>query len=469
MLNGVYHHLKEGTSFDITYPILYANEAVAVNKTTTNTYDILHITITTTQEISMTAYLPVFIKGTLSGTIFTPDSTTPLTQTVPSEADNKYYILLGVASAATTLYLTEVHKIFAYKNGVFGEIANVGDAATVNGHTVNTDVPSNAVFTDTKVRQTLATGNNNRPLLMAYSNNTATASDIDNVVYRNNSIYANPSTGVITAGEFNGNATGCWQQLTTYDGYLPLLMACQPTTETTDVVKGQTLRNNDICANPTTGTISSNGFYDETLDEYASNTVRVNKISNPVNPVYDNYRPILFDSSDTSAGDGTRKVNAHNDLFYNPFVGSFTAPYFYGQQYAWQENYTDNGYECKRIYLWAARMGSGDSTLHDRKEVRFVHQIMYNVPITLTSTWGNSYYRSNIFKIKVPICEDIIGMTVSAQSNNKFVIANLSGVNASTGEVAIWFWGPKEEATAFNVHIHLSYACRYATVYGESS
>lgn len=53
--------------------------------------------------------------------------------------------------------------------------------------------------TDTKTRQTLASGDTNRPLLMAYSSNTDTTSSIDNVCYRNNSIYANPSTGIISA------------------------------------------------------------------------------------------------------------------------------------------------------------------------------------------------------------------------------------------------------------------------------
>ena len=51
---------------------------------------------------------------------------------------------------------------------------------------------------DTKVRQTLDTSNTNRPLLLAYSNNTVTTTNVDNVSYRNNSIYANPSTGLLT-------------------------------------------------------------------------------------------------------------------------------------------------------------------------------------------------------------------------------------------------------------------------------
>ena len=94
--DGVFNHLKSGGAFDISYPILYLNEAVAATKTTTNTYDIIHFTVTTTQSISLTAYKPVYIKGSLSGNIFTPISTTPLTQTGPMAEDGYHYILLGI-------------------------------------------------------------------------------------------------------------------------------------------------------------------------------------------------------------------------------------------------------------------------------------------------------------------------------------------------------------------------------------
>lgn len=147
--DGVYNHLKSGGVFDISYPILYNNGAVNASATTTNTYDIIHFTVTTTQSISLTAYLPVFIKGTLSGTTFTPVSTTPLTQTVPTTDDGYAYIYLGNASAATTIYLQERHPIYAYKNGAFGEIVHT--ASNVNGYTVEKNVPSNAVFTDVSV------------------------------------------------------------------------------------------------------------------------------------------------------------------------------------------------------------------------------------------------------------------------------------------------------------------------------
>lgn len=62
--------------------------------------------------------------------------------------------------------------------------------------------------TDTKVRQTLLSTDTNHPLLMAYSDNTDTSGNVDNVSYRNNDIYANPSTGEIVANNFVGNING---------------------------------------------------------------------------------------------------------------------------------------------------------------------------------------------------------------------------------------------------------------------
>lgn len=61
---------------------------------------------------------------------------------------------------------------------------------------------------DTKARQTLQTGNYNLPLLMSYVQTSDTTTNRDGVTYRNNSIYANTSTGVITAPGFAGDLTG---------------------------------------------------------------------------------------------------------------------------------------------------------------------------------------------------------------------------------------------------------------------
>lgn len=70
--------------------------------------------------------------------------------------------------------------------------------------------------TDNKVCQTLTSADINLPLLMSYNSNTITA-DAFNLVFRNNSIYANPSTGTITANKFNGNSSSA-SKLTTNAG-----------------------------------------------------------------------------------------------------------------------------------------------------------------------------------------------------------------------------------------------------------
>lgn len=64
---------------------------------------------------------------------------------------------------------------------------------------VQTDVPANAVFTDVKTSQILNSDNVERPLLIAHTQKNDVTPVTSNTVYRNNSIYANPSTGKITA------------------------------------------------------------------------------------------------------------------------------------------------------------------------------------------------------------------------------------------------------------------------------
>lgn len=125
--NGIFSQLNKGLPFDIDQPILFVERAIAANSTDTKNYDITALTITTTQNITLTAYLPVYIKGTLSGKTFTPVSTTPLTQTVPTSEDNYYYMLLGRAYSTTQIYLQEIHPIFKYiaaGTNAFVEIVN---------------------------------------------------------------------------------------------------------------------------------------------------------------------------------------------------------------------------------------------------------------------------------------------------------------------------------------------------------
>lgn len=124
-----YQHLKLGGAFDIRYPILYANTAMSAGSTGSDNYVFFPFTIATTQSLTLTAYRPVYIKGNLSGTVFTPISTTPLTQNVPTLDDGYQYLLLGTTYSTTAMYLLIDHPIYEYKDGVFQEYSkSKGDA-----------------------------------------------------------------------------------------------------------------------------------------------------------------------------------------------------------------------------------------------------------------------------------------------------------------------------------------------------
>lgn len=149
-LNGLYHHLNDGTVFDITYPILYAKNNMAAGAANKSNYDSLAIDITVTQQMTLTQFLPVYIKGILSGNMFNPISTTPLTQEMVQ--DGYHYMLLGLASTTTNIYLFHDHRIFAHNGGSFCElIGNIGTAAYK-------DVPASGDASTTQV----VTGNDSR-------------------------------------------------------------------------------------------------------------------------------------------------------------------------------------------------------------------------------------------------------------------------------------------------------------------
>ena len=85
----------------------------------------------------------------------------PITQTLPSSDDGFIYIRLGHAYSTSQITLTLNHPVYWYKNDAIREYSS--DAATVNGLTVQTAVPEEAVFTDTIQYHTSGTwgGTNN--------------------------------------------------------------------------------------------------------------------------------------------------------------------------------------------------------------------------------------------------------------------------------------------------------------------
>ncbi|MDL2301479.1 phage tail protein [Lachnospiraceae bacterium OttesenSCG-928-D06] len=175
--NGLYQHLKLGKPFDVTYPILYAASAISANGTGTNNYLIYYFTITTTQALALTAYKPVYIKGTLSGTIFTPISTVPLTQAVPTTADGYQYMLLGTAYNTTAMYMLPEHQIYEYKDGIFQLYGGSGGEGT--------DTKNTAGATDSSVKLFIigAPSQTNNP--QTYSHNTVFIGT-DGCLYSNN-------------------------------------------------------------------------------------------------------------------------------------------------------------------------------------------------------------------------------------------------------------------------------------------
>jgi len=69
--------------------------------------------------LTLTNHAPVYIKCApqVDGSAII-DADNPFVQTLPSTADGKIYIFLGVASSATAVELVPEHPVFCYRNGV---------------------------------------------------------------------------------------------------------------------------------------------------------------------------------------------------------------------------------------------------------------------------------------------------------------------------------------------------------------
>lgn len=168
--------------------------------------------------LTIAYYLPTTSKSNVTLTLTLNNGTT--TAAIP--------VYVTGETRMTTHYAAGSTIMLTYWSA--GSISVNGTATTSARWTHSDYYISN---TDTKVRQTLATGDTNRPLLMSYSNNTDTTANVDNVSYRNNSIYANPSTGTVTATKFVGDiseGTGLTSsQVTTALGYTPIQTESDPT------------------------------------------------------------------------------------------------------------------------------------------------------------------------------------------------------------------------------------------------
>ena len=115
------------------------------------------------------------------------------------------------ASSDVTANITVPTKVSELTNDS-GYTTNIGTVTQVKVGNTEYD-PSSGVIslpaypTDEEVKQKIAIGNSNRPLLMSYAQTTTPTNEVIDIVYRNNKIYANPYTGTITASHFYNSAT----------------------------------------------------------------------------------------------------------------------------------------------------------------------------------------------------------------------------------------------------------------------
>lgn len=114
---------------------------------------------TTGSALTLTTKTPVYIKcAPQSDGSAIIDSTTPYVQALPTTADGKIYIFLGIAYSETQVELQPIHPVYYYSNGAIRLWTNNLSAVTsVNGQTgdITLAIPSNAadvnaygIFTD---------------------------------------------------------------------------------------------------------------------------------------------------------------------------------------------------------------------------------------------------------------------------------------------------------------------------------
>lgn len=196
-----YEEIASGVTFDLSYPILYTTAAVSQGSSNYANMSIQMYDLNLgnlKSGFTSSAKKMIYLVVTISGNTATVDSTI-ITDTLPTSDDGKAYITLGrlgnQSSGANYFLFQAVHPIFVYKKGQVRLYS--GSADVVNGHTVESDVPSGAVFTDKYVAQKISTTDNNYPLLLSDQTNAVTTDETIGRALRNNYIYANPKTGLL--------------------------------------------------------------------------------------------------------------------------------------------------------------------------------------------------------------------------------------------------------------------------------
>lgn len=117
--NG-YKDVASGVTFGIDYPLLYCKTAITNGNNGTDTYlSFPGVNLQTTKASwTGTQWSSVYLVGTLSGKTITIDSSI-FTTTIPTSADGKVYMPLGVLYSTKEVYFVSSKDLYAYRNGSF--------------------------------------------------------------------------------------------------------------------------------------------------------------------------------------------------------------------------------------------------------------------------------------------------------------------------------------------------------------
>lgn len=155
-----YKNISVNTSFDLSYPLLYASSGIAVNKTGDNNYlQINGINASSNGTItSGGANKMLYLKGTVNDNEFTIAPSPFMTTVIPTAVDNYVYIPLGIMYSATNIYFISSDKLYAFKDGSFRELSR-GEASLAAKTATNYiyyDTTNGLIISDSADSQTYA-------------------------------------------------------------------------------------------------------------------------------------------------------------------------------------------------------------------------------------------------------------------------------------------------------------------------
>ena len=136
-----YRAIAANVSFDLSYPILWADGAWESGKQYANAYEAYpSVDPTKTGTVQGAAVNKMlWLKGTVTGTTFKVAASNFLTCTIPTSSDNFYYIPLGVIPNDSTakIYFSTSDKLYAFLDGAF---QRVDISATTRIHKAETAI-----------------------------------------------------------------------------------------------------------------------------------------------------------------------------------------------------------------------------------------------------------------------------------------------------------------------------------------